>query len=96
MNDPRSKTGYKGRSYYLMLLAFVGTLIAALASGLYVCVSAYQKAREQSTQALDIAMSAYDLYLQEVKTSPSEEAMWALLNEGGAVDAVLAAQKVDP
>lgn len=96
MNETvQKKTAYRGKTFYIMLAAMIAMLLLGILCALYISLTSYQSAREQSTQALDIAMRAYDLYLQEIKTSPTNERMEEVLNADGAVDALRQAGAVD-
>ena len=81
--------------FYIMLVAMIGMLMVGILSALYISLTSYQSAREQSTQALDISMRAYGLYLEEIKTSPSEEQKTDILNAEGVLDEILAKGSID-
>lgn len=84
--DSDAQDSYRGRTYYLLLATFLAIVTVAVVGSMYFIILSFGLAREKGTEALDLAMRSYDLYLQETKTSMSLEEMKEYLNGDGLVE----------
>lgn len=81
-----AQDSYRGRTYYMLLITFLGIVLVTILGSMYFMLVSLRAARKTSTEALDLAMRSYDLYLQNIKTSMSLSEMLEYLNGDGLTD----------